>query len=464
MPIQETSPQQQHRFLQETLSFIRRRGVFNAGDRVLLAASGGLDSTILVHVMARVARLLQIEVAVAHVDHGTRGEASEREGIWVKVLAERLHLEAFSLGVAGSANSSQDELRSLRIEALENLARKQGFTSIATAHHADDNAETFLMRAISGTGQFGLAGIRPAEGKYRRPLLWATRVDLETYAREHRLAWVEDPSNARTEYLRNKVRINVLPEMEKARQGAIRNLARAAERLEEEESAWDTWLAGQMEGPKDTLSQAWLERWPQPMRRRVLRFWLKRLEVSPTPQLLDALLKGEELIHPAGSFIRRADMLVFNREHDFGSLWQDPMAVDVGKRISLNPSMAWSFLPSAPLKQSQIALNMMMSFKSPSQRSPAGTLRLAWDRLPWPLALRSSSSAAELVQVQGVLKSYGIPKPYWKAWPLLVSQDRPDIVVGVVGLKVFDGFEAKGGERCVSIEHFYEDSLNRSYE
>jgi tRNA(Ile)-lysidine synthetase-like protein len=462
MPIQESSSQQ-HRFLQETLAFIRRRGVCQAGDRVLLAVSGGLDSTILVHVMARVARLLQIEIAVAHVDHGTRGEASEREGIWVKVLAERLHLEAFPLSVAGSANSSQDELRTLRMEALETLARKQGFNAIATAHHADDNAETFVMRAISGTGQFGLAGIRPADGLYRRPLLWATRGELEAYAREHRLAWVEDPSNARTAYLRNKVRINVLPELEKARQGAVRNLARAAERLEEEETAWDVWLETQMDGPRETLSQAWLERWPQPMRRRVLRFWLKRLDVSATPQLLDALLRGEELIHPAGSFIRRSDMLVFNRENDFGSAWQEPLSIDVGKRVSLAASMAWSFLPSAPLKQSQIALSMLMSFKSPSQRLQTGTLRLAWDRLPWPLALRMPKST-EMPQVQDVLKSYGIPKPYWKAWPLLVSQERSDVVIGVVGLKIFEGFEAKGSERCVSIEHFYEDSLNRTYE
>ncbi|MEO5668125.1 MAG: tRNA lysidine(34) synthetase TilS, partial [Bdellovibrionota bacterium] len=276
----------QHRLIQETIAFIRRRGLVKEGDKVLVAVSGGLDSSVLLHTLARISRVLGIQIEVAHVDHRTRGEASEREAMWVKVLAERLHLKLHALRIMPPERTSQDDLRNLRRKALLELAKDLGGCRIATAHHADDNAETFLMRAMSGTGSNGLAGIRPQEGLWIKPLLSATRSDLEDYARTHRLAWVEDPSNERSAYLRNHLRNVLIPQLEETRSGSLRNLARAAERIEEEESAWDSWMETQLEGPRETLSVAWLERWPAPMQRRVLRFWLKRLGLVSQPALV----------------------------------------------------------------------------------------------------------------------------------------------------------------------------------
>jgi tRNA(Ile)-lysidine synthetase-like protein len=448
----------QHRLIQETLAFMRRRALVADGDKVLVAVSGGLDSSVLLHTLARIARSLGVVVEVAHIDHGTRGESSEREALWVKVLAERLHLKLHPLRLMPPERANQEELRNLRRAALAELAKDLGCRRIATAHHADDNAETFLMRAMSGTGTNGLAGIRPKDGPWIKPLLWATRSDLEDYARVHRLAWVEDPSNERGVYLRNHIRNVLIPQLEETRSGSLRNLARAAERLEEEESAWDLWLDTQLEGPKETLSVAWLERWPAPLQRRVLRFWLKRLGLVSQPALVEALLRGDELVHPAGSFLRRSDMLIFSAETEFGQLWQDALPLEISKRTAFGASLGWSFLPSSTIRQSPVSLSLMPAFTRPGQRLGAGTLLLSWERTPWPLAVRSMQ-ASELARFQQILKAFGVPKPYWRQWPVIVSQDKTSEVVALFGLKVLEPYEAQGGERSVSIAHFFEESL-----
>jgi len=448
----------QHRLIQETISFVRRRALAANGDKILVAVSGGLDSSVLVHTLARVARVLGVQIEVAHVDHGTRGEASQREALWVKVLAERLHLRLHALRVVPPARTNQDDLRNLRRATLLELAKDLGCQRIATAHHADDNAETFLMRAMSGTGSHGLAGMRPEDGVWIKPLLWATRAELEDYARAHRLAWVEDPSNERGVYLRNHVRNVLIPQLEETRSGSLRNLARAAERMEEEESAWDAWLETHLEGPKETLSVAWLERWPAPLQRRVLRFWLRRLGLVSQPALVEALMRGDELVHPAGSFLRRSDMIIFSSETEFGQLWQEPFALEISKRASLGASLAWSFLPASSARQTPVSLSVMTAFTRPGQRVGTGTLLLSWEKTPWPLVVRAMSSA-EQSRFQGLLKAFGVPKPYWRQWPVLVSRDSPSQVVSIFGLKVLEAFEAKGEERSVSIAHFFEECL-----
>jgi len=449
----------QNRFVQETIAFIRKRGLYNSGDRILVAISGGLDSSALLHTLARISRVLGVEVEAAHVNHRTRGESSEREAVWSQVLAERLHVKLHALTLAVPERCNQEEMRNMRRKALIELARDLRCNKIATAHHADDNAETFLMRSISGTGAIGLAGMRPQDGVWTKPLLWAQRSELEAYMREHRVAWVEDPSNERTVYLRNHIRHILFPQLEKTRGGAIRNLAKAAERIEEEESAWDSWLETQLDGPRETLSVAWLERWPAPLQRRVIRYWLmKRLGLSAAPALVDALLRGDELIHPVGSFLRRSDMIVFSPENEFGLLWEEPKLLEFSKRASLGSSMAWSFLPSATIRNRPVQLSILAAFTRPAQKFTAGTLRFSWDRTPWPLVLRSMSEK-ELKQNQGLLKAFGVPKPYWKQWPVFAAQDNPSELVALFGLKVLEPFAAHSEERSVSIGHFFEDGL-----
>ncbi|NCN42612.1 tRNA lysidine(34) synthetase TilS [bacterium] len=446
----------QSQFIQESLAYVRAKRVLREGERVLVAVSGGLDSSVLLHSLSRMSRLLGIQLEVAHVDHRTRGQASERESVWVKVLVERLNLKLHAVQVAAPLKSNQEELRNLRRQALTELADDLQCSVIATAHHADDNAETFLMRVMSGTGVSALAGMQPRDGIWAKPLLWSSRSQLETYARDHRLAWVEDPSNLRSTYLRNHIRNILLPQVEQARQGSIRNLAKIAERVQEEESDWEEWFAGQMQGPKETLSIAWLERWPAPLQRRVMRYWLRELGLTPSPHLMEALLRGDELIHPAGSFLRRSDMLVFSKENDFSEEWQTPKGLEFSRRLSLGSSLAWSFLPSAPERSTPLPLSILAGFTRPGQRYGAASLLFSWDRAPWPMNIRCIT-ATELQRFTSVFDAFRIPKPYRSKWPVLVNQEREQEVIAIFGLKVLEPYAAVGDERAVAIHHFYDN-------
>jgi|GEM_PF-786335 len=459
----------QSKFLQEGLRFLRDRRLLEAGDRVLLAVSGGLDSTVLAHFFSRAARLLRIDVTLVHVDHAVRGMASEREGTWVRVLGQRLNLPVETVRLATGA-TSQADLRDGRRDLLQSLAREKSFTRIATAHHADDNAETLLMRAISGTGSQGLGGMaplarNPGESAFAwiKPLLWASRAELEAYAREQGLAWVEDPSNARGQYLRNRLRQEVFPALEEIRQGAGRNLARLAARVEQEDTEIEAWLEMQLE--RDGLGQdatvvrwGFVSKWPRGLRRKVLRVWLSRLGLDPQPHLVEALMDGEDVIHPQGIFLRRADLLQFSSEADFGEAWSTEAApIEIGRRFLCGRSMAWSFVPAAPEKFRPMDLSVYLVFRQPGMEK-SKALKLAWDKLPWPLAVRRKKVSEP--RVEKILASFHVPKPYWKGWPVLVSVENPEEVIALLGLHVEPAYRTDKPGRFISMECFFEDRLS----
>ena len=448
------------RFVQESLRYLRERDLLQPGMKVLVACSGGLDSSVLAEFLVQVSRLLQIEVELAHVDHRTRGVTSERESVWVHVLAERLGVKAHGLSVSPSENMSQVELRDLRRRALAALASDIGAGAIATAHHADDNAETFLMRSLSGSGSRGLTGIPAKDGIWIRPLLGATRQELEAYAREKGLAWVEDPSNARGDYLRNRLRREALPLLETLRAGSVHNMARLAERLEDEEVEIDRWLESLMEDRRGLLSLGWLEKWPKPLQRRALALWLKRQGIDYDPLLVETLLKGEEVIHPAGSFLRRSDFLVYTPERDFGENWAQPIPVELGRRAMLGASMAWSFLPGSPGKLRFLDWGAYFVFRDPrSAQLRPGSLELHWSKTPWPLVIRRRlASEADAVDKQ--LRQAGIPKPYWKNWPIVADAQNLDRRVAVLGIAVEKEFLPEKSARRLYLESFFDDCLN----
>lgn len=186
-----------------------RRGLDGA-ERVLLAVSGGRDSTVLLDAAAAVVdreRLL-----VATFDHGTG--AAARSAVQVVVQAtERLGLP-IHVGRAGGALAGEAAWRAARWDFLGTVARNH-HAQIATAHTRDDNVETILMRELRGSGARGLAGLY-APSSIRRPLLEHSAAAVAEYARARQLGWVDDPSNASPVYLRNRVRRDLLPALRRA--------------------------------------------------------------------------------------------------------------------------------------------------------------------------------------------------------------------------------------------------------
>lgn len=194
-----------------------------ARTRLLVAVSGGIDSSVLLHALSGVAKKFEITLEVAHINHGLRGEASEGDQKEVEAQASAFglpcHVSRVDVGAAREGHSSrtrptrQEAARNLRREALEHIAREIGADRIATAHHLDDQAETVLMRLLRGSTGDGLGGIREVSHDDRvvRPLLQVTREAIEDYARTHAIVWREDLSNQDDRYARNRLRREILP-------------------------------------------------------------------------------------------------------------------------------------------------------------------------------------------------------------------------------------------------------------
>jgi tRNA(Ile)-lysidine synthase len=200
------------------------------GERVLLACSGGPDSTALLDSLARLAPPRDLTLHVAHADHGLRaGSAAEAEV--VRALAAERGLPFTPLRIQVSAGASpQDRARRARHRALGDLADRLNVTAIALGHTADDQAETVLMRLLRGATPRSLAAMSCRDGRLARPLLRVWRADTVAYCAELGVVPVDDPSNRDPRYLRTRVRLELLPALEAVFPGARRRLCVLAER------------------------------------------------------------------------------------------------------------------------------------------------------------------------------------------------------------------------------------------
>ena len=186
---------------------------FLQDSRLLLAISGGLDSVVLAHLCHK----LDLKVSFAHCNFNLRGAESDADEDFVLDLSEDLELEIFiesfetEVYAKEAGISIQMAARELRYNWFSELAEQLHFDYILTAHHADDNLETFLINLTRGTGLEGLTGIPEVSDRIVRPLLPFSRETLEKYAVAEHIQWREDSSNASTKYLRNKLRHDIIP-------------------------------------------------------------------------------------------------------------------------------------------------------------------------------------------------------------------------------------------------------------
>lgn len=206
-----------------------RDGVLQAGEGVIVACSGGPDSTALLDALARLAPPRALRLAVAHVDHGLR-PGSDAEAEAVAALAAGLDLPFHSLRVSVEPGGSlQDRARAARHTALRELSRELGATAIALGHTADDQAETVLMRALSGATPRALRAMGARDGRLARPLLRVWRAQTAAYCAALSLPILDDPSNRDPRFLRSRVRHELIPALEEVFPAARRRLVALAE-------------------------------------------------------------------------------------------------------------------------------------------------------------------------------------------------------------------------------------------
>lgn len=230
--------------LQKFKEFVRVKKLLQSDTPVLIAVSGGLDSVVLAHLFKQAG----FAFGIAHCNFQLRAEESGQDESFVRQLATELdarifvkHFNTTDYAQAQSL-SIQVAARNLRYEWFGELCREQGFAAIATAHHLNDSIETALFNFVRGTGLPGLSGIAAVTGPDQwdvaliRPLLFATRPEIEAYATGHHLSWREDSSNASDKYSRNYIRHHIMPLLETLNPNFLHTAERNLRRFSETEA------------------------------------------------------------------------------------------------------------------------------------------------------------------------------------------------------------------------------------
>ncbi len=279
---------------------VARHGLSKDGQRILVAVSGGLDSMVLLHVLHRLAPRRGWKLSTAHFNHNLRGKSSVADQRLVEQASSQLGCEFCLTGrgevrrlAADKHLSIEMAARALRHDFLASVARTHGFQSVVLAHHADDQVELFFLRLFRGASPDGLAGMKwcgpsPADPQIKliRPLLGVPRAELERFANEHAVPFREDASNRTRNYLRNRIRHELLPLIQQRFQPALaKTVPRVMELLGAESDYLDGLAEGWSPGPE---RGAWAQLDPA-LQRRVLVRQLIQLGVPPDYRLVEAI-------------------------------------------------------------------------------------------------------------------------------------------------------------------------------
>ena len=289
--------------LNKLWDFNRKYGLIQPGDTVVCAVSGGADSMALLWAMYLLKEEWQLRLSAAHFNHCLREEESDRDEAFVRAFCHgyRIPLQTGSARVIPGKKGLEAAAREARYAFLNTLPGK-----IATAHTADDNAETVLLHLVRGTGLKGLGGIAPANGRIIRPMLNVTRADVEAFLAEYRIPHVEDSSNGSDAFLRNRLRHEVMPLLRQENPRISRNLSAMALRLRLDEQALADAAARVEQPPRvDTL-----RRMSPAVRARALERFLKIKCGVTEPEAAHIARRSPRLFRLSlrlGSFPRQCD-------------------------------------------------------------------------------------------------------------------------------------------------------------
>ena len=267
--------------------FSREHGLIAPGDSIICAVSGGADSMALLWALYLLKEEWKLDLSAAHFNHHLRGEESDRDEAFVRDFCRDYGIPLFvgHGNVEPGKKGLEAAARDARYAFLSTLPGK-----IATAHTADDNAETILMHLIRGTGLKGLGGIAPCRDNLIRPMLSITRSDVESFLEEYSLGHIEDSSNGTDEFLRNRLRRHVMPLLKEENPKLSENLSATALRLRQDEEVLSHFAAA---APRDIA-------------------FLRTLFPSARNRVLMQILKENGVREPEANHIRLLESLVFS--------------------------------------------------------------------------------------------------------------------------------------------------------
>jgi tRNA(Ile)-lysidine synthase len=198
-------------------NFAFQQALWKNGDKIIVGVSGGPDSTCLLAILAKLAPKLDFKLHIAHVNYGLRGTDSQKDEAFVRQLARKYNLPLTVHVVKSKTHSGnlENELRKIRYAFFESLRKELGFNLIAIAHSNNDQVETVLMRILRGSGLQGLKAMRPKTDSVIRPLLETDRAEILAYLKQNNFKYRTDKSNKDISLMRNKVRLQLIPYLEK---------------------------------------------------------------------------------------------------------------------------------------------------------------------------------------------------------------------------------------------------------
>ncbi len=226
MPQRQNSPTNRQALVERVAAVIRDNSLVMKDDKILVAVSGGPDSVALLHLLREID--IPVQLLAAYIDHGLRPSEIPHEVHTLQDICRTLDIPFFTRSVdvhrllATEKRSPEEAARILRYQSLEELCREHRCQLIATGHNADDQVEEFLLRLVRGSSRRGLSGMALKRGKVIRPLLHETKKSLTEYLTEKNVKWCLDSSNLQRHFLRNRVRLELLPLLEREFNPAIR--------------------------------------------------------------------------------------------------------------------------------------------------------------------------------------------------------------------------------------------------
>lgn len=460
-----------HFLEKKTDATIKRDNLLEAGEIVIVAVSAGPDSMALMHVLAAIAPIHSLTLTAVYVDHGLRPQETVLEAALVKEKAARLGIGYVfkEAGVREYAEkkgmSIEHAARMLRYRALAQAAEKSGAKKIAVAHTADDQAEEVLLRLIRGTGRKGLSGMKTVrDGNIIRPFLEISKAQLLAYLEEKNIKYLTDSSNLERLYLRNRVRLDLVPFLkENFNPNIRRTLRQTAVVLQDEEAylakvteqACQRIIVQENTGSRKGLASHALLLGPfqeeaRAVRRRVLETLFWKMETSPRFRQIEAVMRlvasgaTEARLHFAdGLRVRRqADRLLFSfpqgRTAKRGDL---PGPGQAAFEVTITGPGTY------PLPQigQKIIVDLLDRLPSTAELQDPAADYLAADRLAFPFAVRSVRPGDRFHPLGGpgrkkvgdFLTDLKVPRYKRSQVPIVVLDKE---IAALLGLRIAHGF------------------------
>jgi tRNA(Ile)-lysidine synthase len=449
----------QHELFDRFKASLAERALWKPGESVLVAVSGGPDSVGLLLLFVQLRRESPFRLAVAHLHHGLRGRESDEDEEFVVSLAQRLQVPCHTGRLAPEPLREAPEgveaaARQARYTFLRETAQRLGACRVALGHTRDDQAETFLMRLLRGSGSRGLGSIYPSRDHlFIRPLLQISREALISHLRSAGQAWREDSSNRNLQQTRNRIRHRLLPLLkDEFNARTVEVLARTADLLRDEDDYLEAAtrnLAARLirkEAQGVALAIPALRVLPVALRRRLLRKYLDALSAPPSlPQDFETTAALEDLVMEG----RHGKTVTIGPGLEIRILYSDlvgshPAPDALSRKLVPLPvpgEVAWPML-HVRLKARPLAPPPA----DPRESSGKVQALLDADALPGPLAVRARLEGDHFRPLgspgESKLKSYFIdrkvPRPLRDRIPLVVSGDR---IAWVVGYQIEDRFK-----------------------